>query len=59
MGSKFEISGMTSMSSLSEIVEDHFAMLNKESQKLFYGSDAQNLGYGDANMVINNKNING
>ena len=57
--SKFEISGMTSMSSLSEIVEDHFAMLNKESQKLFYGSDAQNLGYDDANMVINNKNING
>ncbi|MBR6853002.1 MAG: cellulase family glycosylhydrolase [Prevotella sp.] len=57
--SKFEISGMKSMSSLSEIVEDHFAMLNKESQKLFYGSDAQNLGYDDANMVINNKNING
>ena len=57
--SKFEISGMTSMSSLSEIVEDHFAILNKESQKLFYGSDAQNLGYDDANMVINNKNING
>ena len=57
--SKFEISGMTSMSSLSEIVEDHFAMLNKESQKLFYGSDAQNLGYDDANTVINNKNING
>ena len=57
--SKFEISGMTSMSSLSEMVEDHFAMLNKESQKLFYGSDAQNLGYGDANTVINSKNING
>ena len=57
--SKFEISGMTSMSSLSEIVEDHFAILNKESQKLFYGSDAQNLGYDDANTVINNKNING
>ena len=57
--SKFEISGMTSMSSLSEMVEDHFAILNKESQKLFYGSDAQNLGYDDANMVINNKNING
>ena len=57
--SKFEISGMTSMSSLSEMVEDHFAILNKESQKLFYGSDAQNLGYGDANTVINNKNING
>ena len=57
--SKFEISGMTSMSSLSEIVEDHFAILNKESQRLFYGSDAQNLGYDDANMVINNKNING
>ena len=57
--SKFEISGMTSMSSPSEIVEDHFAILNKESQKLFYGSDAQNLGYDDANMVINNKNING
>lgn len=57
--SKFEISGMTSMSSLSEIVEDNFAILNKESQKLFYGSDNQNLGYADANTVINNKNING
>lgn len=57
--SKFEISGMTSMSSLSEMVEDHFAILNKESQKLFYGSDNQNLGYADANTVINNKNING
>ena len=57
--SKFEISGMTSMSSLSEMVGDHFAILNKESQKLFYGSDAQNLGYDDANTVINNKNING
>ena len=57
--SKFEISGMTSMSSLSEILEDHFAILNKESQKLFYGSDNQNLGYDDANSVINNKNING
>ena len=57
--SKFEISGMTSMSSLSEIVEDHFAILNKESQKLFYGSDNQNLGYDDANTVVNNKNING
>ena len=57
--SKFEISGMSSMSSLSEIVEDNFAILNKESQKLFYGSDNQNLGYADANTVINNKNING
>ena len=57
--SKFEISGMSSMSNLSEIVEDNFAILNKESQKLFYGSDNQNLGYADANTVINNKNING
>ena len=57
--SKFEISGMKSMSSLTEIVEDHFAILNKESQKLFYGSDNQNLGYDDANTVVNNKNING
>ena len=57
--SKFEISGMSSMRSLSEIVEDNFAILNKESQKLFYGSDNQNLGYADANTVINNKNING
>ena len=57
--SKFEISGMKSMNSLSEIVEDYFAILNKESQKLFYGSDNQNLGYDDANTVVNNKNING
>ena len=57
--SKFEISGMASMGSVSEITEDNFAILNKESQKLFYGSDNQNLGYDDANSVINNKNING
>ena len=57
--SKFEISGMTSMGSVSEITESNFAILNKESQKLFYGSDNQNLGYDEANTVINNKNING
>ena len=57
--SKFEISGMTSMGSVSEITGDNFAILNKESQKLFYGSENQNLGYDDANTVINNKSING
>jgi len=57
--SKFEISGMISMGSVSEITEDNFAILNKESQKLFYGSEAQNLGYDDAEKVINNKSING
>ena len=49
----------TKLSSLAEITEQPFAIINKDSQMMFYSSDAQNLGYNDATAVINNKSING
>ena len=49
----------TKLSSLAEITEQPFAIINKDSQMMFYSSDAQNLGYNDATSVINNKSING
>lgn len=57
--SDFEISGFTPLTSLAEIAGKHFVILNKEAQKVIYGSDAQNLAYGDPNTVLNNKNISG
>lgn len=53
------LSDFTKMTSLAEITEQPFAIINKDSQKMFYSSDAQNLGYNDATAVINNKSING
>ena len=49
----------TALSSLAEITEQPFAIINKESQKMFYGSTNQNLDCNVAESVINNKEING
>ena len=53
------LSDFTALSSLSEITSKPFAIVNKENQKMFYGSDNQNLGFSPAIEVINNKKING
>ena len=49
----------TALGSLSEITSQPFAMVSKDSQKMFYSSTAQNLGYDEALTVINDKSING
>ena len=53
------LSDFTALSSLSEITSKPFAIVNRENQKMFYGSDNQNLGFSPAIEVINNKKING
>ena len=49
----------TALSSQSEVSGQTFMLLNKETQKVLYGSDAQNLGYDNVLKVINDKAING
>ena len=49
----------TALSSQSEVSGQIFMLLNKETQKVLYGSDAQNLGYDNVLKVINDKAING
>jgi hypothetical protein len=53
------LADFTALNSLSEISGQTFMLLNKETQKMLYGSDAQNLGYDAALKVINDKAING
>ena len=49
----------TALGSLSEITAQPFAIVNKDRQKMFYGSDNQNLGFDDILQVLNDKTING
>lgn len=53
------LSDFTALSSVSEITSQPFAIVNKSNEKMFYGSDNQNLGFTSAIEVINNKKING
>ena len=54
-----DLGDFTALNSLSEVSGQTFMLLNKETQKVLYGSDAQNLGYDNALKVINDKAING
>ena len=54
-----DLADFTTLSSLSDVSGQTFMLLNKETQKVLYGSDAQNLGYDAALKVINDKAING
>lgn len=47
------------LGSLSEITSQPFAIVNKSNEKMFYGSDNQDLGFGPALEVVNKKSING
>ena len=47
------------LGSLSEITSQPFAIVNKSNENMFYGSDNQDLGFGPALEVVNNKSING
>ena len=53
------LSDFTALSSMDEITAQPFAIVRKDNQNIFYGSDAQNLGFNNVLEVINNKNING
>lgn len=57
--SGLDLGALTALTSLSDITTQPFAIVNKESQKMFYGSENQNLETGDPLGVINNKGING
>ena len=54
-----DLGALTALSSLSDITDQPFAIVNKESQKMFYGPENQNLDMGDPLGVINNKSISG
>ena len=54
-----DLGTLTALSSLSDITNQPFAIVNKESQKMFYGPENQNLDMGDPLGVINNKSISG
>ena len=54
-----DLGALTALTSLSDITNQPFAIVNKESQKMFYGSENQNLDMGDPLGVINNKSISG
>ena len=54
-----DLGALTALSSLSDITGQPFAIVNKESQKMFYGPENQNLDMGDPLGVINNKSISG
>ena len=54
-----DLADFAALNSLSEVSGQTFMLLNKETQKVLYGSDAQNLGYDAALKVINDKAING
>lgn len=49
----------TSLSSAAELNGQTFAIIGAEDNKIFYGSEAQNLGYDDATSVLMNTNIMG
>ena len=53
------LSDFTALTSIDEITAQPFAIVRKDNQNIFYGSDAQNLGFNNVLEVINNKNING
>ncbi|WP_080694762.1 cellulase family glycosylhydrolase [Xylanibacter ruminicola] len=57
--SGLDLGALTALTSLSDITTQPFAIVNKESQKMFYGSENQNLDTGDPLGVINNKSISG
>jgi hypothetical protein len=54
-----DLGALTALSSLSDITDQPFAIVNKESQNMFYGPENQNLDMGDPLGVINNKSISG
>ena len=54
-----DLGALTALSSLSDITDQPFAIVNKESQKMFYGPENQNLDMDDPLGVINNKSISG
>ncbi|SHM67239.1 Cellulase (glycosyl hydrolase family 5) [Xylanibacter ruminicola] len=54
-----DLGALTALSSLSDITNQPFAIVNKERQKMFYGPENQNLDMGDPLGVINNKSISG
>lgn len=54
-----DLGALTALTSLSDITDLPFAIVNKESQKMFYGPENQNLDMGDPLGVINNKSISG
>lgn len=54
-----DLGALTALSSLSDITNQPFAIVNKVSQKMFYGPENQNLDMGDPLGVINNKSISG
>ena len=54
-----DLGALTALSSLSDKTDQPFAIVNKESQKMFYGPENQNLDMGDPLGVINNKSISG
>ena len=54
-----DLGALTALSSLSDITDQPFAIVNKESQKMFYGPENQNLDMGEPLGVINNKSISG
>ena len=54
-----DLGALTALTSLSDITNQPFAIVNKESQKMFYGPENQNLDMGDPLGVINNKSISG
>lgn len=49
----------TSLSSAAELNGQTFAIIGAEDNKIFYGSEAQNLRYDDATSVLMNTNIMG
>ena len=53
------LSEFTALTSLSEITSQPFAIVNKNNEKMFYGSGNQNLGFSPVLEVINNQSING
>ncbi len=57
--SGLDLGALTALTSLSDITTQPFAIVNKESQKMFYGPENQNLDMGDPLGVINNKSISG
>lgn len=53
------LSDFTALSSLDEITAQPFAIMAKDSEKMFFGSNNQNLGFENALAVFNDKSING
>lgn len=53
------MANFTELTSLSDILAKPFMIMNKDTEKIIFGSDNQNLGYESALKVINDKTING